>query len=214
MASDFTELGEISIKQNSPRQAENYLVKALTVLPDHVSAVVALADTKLLLAKDSYVTASQDQLYKEAETLYLKAAAADPENADYYMKLGSFYRVNMKNNDKAKENYNLYVDKGGRDSAVNTWLAEVGGTPRSEIAAASTMASNISTTGAVVTTATATLTTGPQGAITTLSTESAPVNPGVIVLPVDQMVAETSASEAMTSAPAALPLPGQSPQIL
>ncbi len=217
LADALTQLGELAVRENSPRQAENYLKQALEVVPDYVPALLAMADTNILLAGDEFVGAPREQLMKDADALYQKALKIDPANPEVYLKVATFYHRTQVDNGKALRYYNLYVDNGGRDPQVNAWITEVGGEQRTELATALAAAMPV-TSGPLVTTATTTLTSGPLGATITTSTVTAPLTAPVasgILLPVDAMVAETSGTTLMTTTtvggPAGMPMPTPTP---
>jgi len=131
LAESYTYLSQISKVERSPRQALNYAEKAVNIASDYGPAIVALADAKVLLAEDPAM--DKKKLYDEAEALYTRAIKGDPENPEFYLKLGSFYHRYDVDHDKARTNFNLYADKGGTDAQVNAWLVEVGGTARTEL---------------------------------------------------------------------------------
>lgn len=227
LADALTQLGEISMKGNSPRQADNYLNEALQVLPNYAPALTASADAMLLLSKDAFATAPPADLKARAEALYQRAIAVEPQEASHYLKLANFYRESMNDAEKAKTYYNQYVDHGGRDSRVNGWLTQVGGAPRSEItaaAAAAAVASAPAFTVPTITTATVTMTSGSMGTFVTTNTESAPLTP---TFPALNGEAQTTASVVATSgtvpgmqAPGAVPgmapegsVPGMQPPV-
>lgn len=218
LAEALTRLGDISVKERSPRQAENYLKEALDVAPNYTPALTASADALLLMTTDSFGPPASE-LYKKAEQLYLRTIELEPKEADHYLKLARFYQQYAHNNTKAQEYYNKYVDAGGRDLDVNIWLAEVGGEPRQEIteAAAAAAASAPVFPGTAVTTSTVTATSGTTGAPTmTTSTVTGVVAPmpGMPVVP-QTMTTETSDTETLTSAGQVLtqpaPMPNQTP---
>lgn len=199
LADALTQLGEISIKESSPRQAENYLKQALETVPDYVPALLAMADTNILLAGDAFVAAPREQLFEDAESLYLRAVQIDPDNPEVYLKTATFYHRTQVDQEKAEKNYNLYVDKGGKNPQVNMWLVEVGGEPRTELATA-IAAGSAETTGVLVTTATTIMTSGPLGTTVVSTSQTLPAQPGAMVLPVDAMMAETSPTVNLTTA--------------
>ncbi len=213
LADALTQLGLISIKGDSPRQAENYLKQALQTVPEYVPAMLAMADANVMLAGDAFVTAPREQLFKDAVSLYLRAAQIDPDNPEVYLKLAKFYQFTQVDQGKAEQYYNTYVDKGGKDPQVNTWLVQVGGDQRTELATATVSPAAFQTTGALITTATTTMTSGSLGTSVVTTSVTATAQPtGGVVLPVDAMMAETSPTATLTSptmpgAAGALPFP-------
>jgi Tfp pilus assembly protein PilF len=203
LADALTQLGQISLQSNSPRQAENYLKQALETVSDYVPALLAMAKTNVLLAGDAFVASPREQLLQAAEALYARAIEVAPSNPEVYLEAASFYHRSKTDNEKARQYYNLYVDNGGRDSQVNAWLVEVGGEPRTELAVVAAAGAS-ATSGTLVTTATTTLTTGPLGAVLTTSTVSTAIPAGV-VLPVDAMMAETTGTAGITTTTGQLP---------
>lgn len=218
LAEALTRLGEISIRERSPRQAENYLKDALNVAPNYSPALLASADALLLMTNDPFGPPASE-LYMKAEQLYLRTIELEPKEADHYLKLARFYQQYSHNNTKAQEYFNKYVDAGGRDLNVNIWLAEVGGEPRDEITSAVATAATTAPVfpGTAVTTSTVTATANTTGpALMTTSTVTGVVAPmpGMPVMP-QTVVTETSDTEALTSAGQVLntpaPMPGQTP---
>lgn len=150
----LTNMGLMAIMENNPRQAITVLNEALATIPDYSPALIALADADLIMANDASAEKSRGEYYDEAEKLYQTAAKKDPNNPEVYQKLGSFYHKYKVNNEQAIANFNLYVDKGGRDARVNGWLLEVGGTARPEIAPPAPLPTAVATTGTLTTTGT------------------------------------------------------------
>lgn len=163
LAEALTRLGEIAVQDRSPRQAEEHLSRALQVDPSYPLALSTSGDALLLMSSDTFATSPQ-VLQTRAEELYKRAIQLEPNEADHYLKLARYYHQYGQNPELARENYNQYVDKGGRDQNVNGWLVEVGGTPRDEITQAVRAAAAAVTLqpGMTITTATATMTTGTQ----------------------------------------------------
>lgn len=183
----LTRLGEMAVNDSSPRQAEEYLAKALQIDPSYPLALSASGDALLLMSRDSFAT-SPEVLVTRAEQLYLRAIQLEPNEPIHYLKLGQYYQLHGNNLELARENFNLYVDKGGRDPEVNSLLAAAGGVPREEINEAVRQAAQAvaQQPGTAFTTATASITTGtvePQTGqvmaeaqtITTTVTNMAPV---------------------------------------
>ena len=216
LAEALTRLGEISIKEQSPRQAENYLKEALEVEPNYAPALVASADALLLQTVESFAPAPTD-LYQRAESLYQRAITLEPKEADHYLKIARFYQQYLRDNEKARSNFNKYVDAGGRNLSVNTWLAEVGGEPRDEITSASAstliaqpmMSTGMMTTGSVAMTA---ITTGTmattQPAVSVMP--AAVFTPGIMTPAVatpasDAMIMETTSTATGAATPMTMP---------
>lgn len=145
----LSELAAMDLEENKPLQAAERLETALAAIPNNPSALSSLGDVKRKLSQEAIDPATQKQLQLEAEQQYQKVIGIDPLNPENYLKLGVLYHIDFKNLAKALEFYKLYVDRGGRDPRVNTWLVEVGGEPDSRLTPATP-----STTG------TATLSTG------------------------------------------------------
>lgn len=133
LAEALTILGEMAVEDESPRQAQDYLTRALAVDPMYPAALDAQADALLLLARSESVTTPPQQLRKEAEQLYQRAIKIQPKEAEHYLKLGRYYHLYGRDFEQATANYNKYVDLGGREPDVNLWLREVGAQPRSEV---------------------------------------------------------------------------------
>src|SRR5690606_16774546 len=95
----------------------------------------AQADALLMLAGGEFVTTAPQQLYKQAEELYQTAIRVQPKEPIHYLKLGRYYHLYGRDFEQATAFYNKYVDLGGRDPDVNTWLQEVGAQPRAEVPA-------------------------------------------------------------------------------
>lgn len=135
LAEALTILGEMAVEDESPRLAQDYLTQALAVDSMYAPALDAQADALLMLAGAEFVTTAPQQLYKQAEELYLTAIRVQPKEPIHYLKLGRYYQLHGRNFEQATASYNKYVDLGGRDSDVNTWLQEVGAPPRPEVPA-------------------------------------------------------------------------------
>lgn len=128
LAEAQTQLAEIDLQQESPRQAETRLQIALEHVPGYAPALARLGDVKRRLATELEGSAKK-KLYREAESFYLQAIDADPKNADFYLALGILYHKNLKDTRKAVDNYKKYLELGGKDKAtVAKWIEECGGT--------------------------------------------------------------------------------------
>jgi tetratricopeptide (TPR) repeat protein len=133
LAEAQTQLAEIDLQQDSPRQAQTRLEIALDNVPNFAEAHARLGDVKKRLATD-VDTAARRSYYREAEKCYKKAIEADPKNPDYYLALGILYHKNLKDTPKAVENYEKYLELGGKDkTTVAKWIEECGGTVRPEL---------------------------------------------------------------------------------
>ncbi|MGC8840253.1 MAG: tetratricopeptide repeat protein [Candidatus Sumerlaeaceae bacterium] len=128
LAEAQTQLAEIDLQQESPRQAETRLQIALEHVPNYPPALARLGDVKKRLASD-VDHALRKKFYREAENYYLQAIDADPKNPDFYLALAILYHKNLKDTRKAVENYKKYLELGGKDKAtVAKWIEECGGT--------------------------------------------------------------------------------------
>ncbi|MCX7625028.1 MAG: tetratricopeptide repeat protein [Candidatus Sumerlaeaceae bacterium] len=128
LAEAQTQLAEIDLAQESPRQAETRLQIALENVPGYPPALARLGDVKKRLAAETDLT-SRKKIYKEAESFYRQAIDADPKNPDFHLALGILYHKNLKDTAKAVENYKKYLQLGGKDRAtVTKWIEECGGT--------------------------------------------------------------------------------------
>jgi len=133
LAEAQTQLAEIDLEQDSPRQAQTRLEIALEKVPNFAEAHARLGDVKKRLASD-VDAATRKSYYREAESCYKKAIEADPKNPDYYLALGILYHKNLKDTAKAVENYERYLELGGKDKAtVAKWIEECGGTVSPEL---------------------------------------------------------------------------------
>lgn len=111
--------GELNIIMDSPRIAIVDFQECLKYEPDYAEIYYHIAQTNIKLGK-----------YKEAEDFYFKAQSLDPKNPNYYLGLGIMYHNNLKQTQKAIENYRKYIDLGGEDFVkVNEWIKECGGEP-------------------------------------------------------------------------------------
>lgn len=134
LAEAQTQLAEIDLAQESPRQAETRLQIALENVPAFAPALARLGDVKRRLASETDPT-TRKKMYKEAESFYRQAIDADPKNPDFYLALGILYHKNLKDTGKAVENYKKYLELGGKDKAtVTKWIEECGGTVESDLA--------------------------------------------------------------------------------
>lgn len=150
-AEAFTELGNIDLNQNTPRQAQTQYEAALKSIDNYGPALNKIGDVKKQLGNESAIDSERQGLFQEAEKYYRMAIDADPKNPDFYLSLAVLYHNSMKNSAKALAAYNKYVDNGGRDPQVNGWIAELGGTARPELTAAETSATLAAMTNTTVT---------------------------------------------------------------
>ncbi len=128
LAEALTELAEIDLQQDSPRQAESRLESALAHVPNYARALGRMGDVKRRIAAD-VDAAGRRAFYREAEKLYRQAIDADPKNPDHYLALGILYHKNLKDTRRAVQNYTMYLKRGGKDvSSVTKWIEECGGT--------------------------------------------------------------------------------------
>jgi|GEM_PF-549895 len=110
--------GELNLIMDSPRIAIADFRESLKFEPDHAETYYHLAKANIKLVK-----------YKEAEQNYFKAQELDPENPKYHLGLGIMYHNNLKQLQKAREQYLKYKEKGGEDPNVENWIKECGGQP-------------------------------------------------------------------------------------
>ena len=137
-----TQLAEIDLQQDSPRQAETRLQIALEHVTGYPLALARLGDVKKRLASD-VDPAARRNYYREAENYYRQATDADPRNPDFYLALGILYHKNLKDTRKAVVNYQKYLELGGKDKAsVAKWIEECGGTVNQELLQTTETASN------------------------------------------------------------------------
>lgn len=133
LAEAQTQLAEIDLLQDSPRQAETRLLTALQHVPDYSQAIAKLGDVKKRLAAD-VEPAARKAFYREAEGYYKQAIDIDPKNPDHYLALGILYHKNLRDTKKAVENYRTYLQLGGKDKAtVAKWIEECGGTVETSV---------------------------------------------------------------------------------
>jgi tetratricopeptide (TPR) repeat protein len=170
MAEAQTELGAIDLSQESPRQAETRLQKALEMVPNFAGALNRLGDVKRRLGADATDQQAKVQFFKQAEQFYQQAIQTDPRNPDYYLSVGILYHNNLKLPTEALRSYEKYLDLGGKDPEVNKWIVEVGGTPR-DLGTSDTAAADGVTSGAgTATTATLAM---PGGGVVSVTTGTA-----------------------------------------
>jgi tetratricopeptide (TPR) repeat protein len=111
--------GELNMLMDSPRIAIVDFQECLKYEPEYAEIYFHIAQANIKLGK-----------YKEAEEYYFKAQSLDPKNPNYYLGLGIMYHNNLKQTQKAIENYKKYIELGGEDFAkVNEWIKECGGQP-------------------------------------------------------------------------------------
>lgn len=111
--------GELNIIMDSTRIAIADFRECLKYEPEYAEIYYHIAQANIKLAK-----------YKEAEDFYFKAQTLDPKNPKYYLGLGIMYHNNLKQTQKAIENYRKFIELGGEDFAkVNEWIKECGGEP-------------------------------------------------------------------------------------
>ncbi|MGI8905361.1 MAG: tetratricopeptide repeat protein [Candidatus Sumerlaeaceae bacterium] len=183
MAEGQTELGAIDLSQESPRQAETRLQKALEMVPNFGNALNRLGDVKRRLGADATDQQTKVGFFKQAEQYYKQAIAADSRRADFYLSLGILYHNNLKLPTQALRNYEKYLDLGGKDPEVNKWIVEVGGAPRDG-----------TTTGAVA---------GIEGTTSAVPGMTTALSANTTVTIAGAAVLETTASTSMTTQTAA-----------
>lgn len=111
--------GELNIIMDSTRIAIVDFQECLKYEPEYAEIYYHIAQANIKLGK-----------YDEAERYYFKAQSLDPKNPNYYLGLGIMYHNNLKQTQKAIENYKKYIQLGGEDFAkVNEWIKECGGLP-------------------------------------------------------------------------------------
>jgi tetratricopeptide (TPR) repeat protein len=130
IAEAYTRMAEIDLTEDSPRQAEARLRRALEFVPDYAPALAKIGDVKKRLANDLDTAAAKKRFYREAEEYYRRAIEANPRDPDLYLALGILYHKNLKDTRKAVVNYQKYLELGGKDRAtVSKWIEESGGMP-------------------------------------------------------------------------------------
>jgi len=128
VAEAYTRMAEIDLTEDSPRQAETRLRRALEFVADYAPALAKIGDVKKRLANDLDTAAAKKRFYREAEEYYRKAIEVNPRDPDLYLALGILYHKNLKDTRKAVINYQKYLDLGGKDRAtVGKWIEECGG---------------------------------------------------------------------------------------
>jgi tetratricopeptide (TPR) repeat protein len=149
VAEAYTRMAEIDLTEDSPRQAETRLRRALEFVPDYAPALAKIGDVKKRLANDLDTAAAKKRFYREAEEYYRKAIEVNPRDPDLYLALGILYHKNLKDTRKAVINYQKYLDLGGKDRAtVSKWIEECGGVVESgseETTAAATSSNQAAT---------------------------------------------------------------------
>jgi tetratricopeptide (TPR) repeat protein len=126
MAEAQTSLGEIDLLEDSPRSAEARFREALDFIPDYAPAFNKIGDVRRRLANEQASPADRTALLNEALQYYAKAIEANPRDPNFYLSLAIVYHKDLKQAERALENYKAYLDKGGRDKVnVEKWIQEV-----------------------------------------------------------------------------------------
>lgn len=150
MAEAQTAMGDIDLRQKSPRQAETRFKLALDLVPDFAPAFNKIGDVKRDLGNESPNKKTRMELYREAETYYKKAISESPKEADFQLSLGILYHQQLKDTPNAIESYRNYLRLGGRDKAnVEKWIDECGSPQTKAGAAGTTATADGSTSGTV-----------------------------------------------------------------
>jgi len=125
LARAWTMMGESNLKQKNTNRARELFEMALARLPDHAPAMNGIGMSYQMETRND-----------EAEEAYAKAMAADPTEPDYALSMAILQHNFLKNPDKALPLYLAYLELGGRDSNVQKWVEDLGGTVSQEMEAA------------------------------------------------------------------------------
>ena len=118
IAEAWTIRGDANLSLKNSNQAREQFKEALHFVGDYAPALSGIGRTL-----------QWDKQYTEATKYFEQAIAAEPDNPDHYLNLAINYHKYIEDLGLALTNYYKYLELGGKDPNVRTWIVDCGGTP-------------------------------------------------------------------------------------